>query len=180
MKPLTFPGFTKKYVAELSLASTTAIYPLTREAVSANPRLREPLLLYALANGREQVLLTAARHTPLYEPYQALLRRYDYAELLSALREQDPSLPPEYRKVWSSYVSVSQKGQRDRRVKAQLRINALRLQAEKGVSTYRICKDLGLNNSNVNYWLKNGDGEKISLNAARRILAYLQNGDTAA
>ena len=176
MRQLTFPGFTKQYVASLSRAGTTAIYPLTREAVTQNHRLREPLLLYALANGQEKVLMTAVRNTPLAEYYGGLLQKYDYDAMLSALRDQDPSLPQEYRKVWSSYLSVSQKGERDRRVKSLLRERILQVQQEKGVSTYRICRDLGLNNSNINCWLKHGCDEKVSLDTARRIAEFLSAG----
>ena len=73
MRQITFPGFTKQYVVSLSHAGTTAIYPLTREAAAQNHRLREPLLLYALANGQEKVLMTAARNTVLAEYYGNLL-----------------------------------------------------------------------------------------------------------
>ena len=177
MRQLTFPGFTKRYVASLSQTGTTAIYPLTREAASENPRLREPLLLYALSNGQEKVLMAAAKNTPLAEAYGSLLQKYDYASMLASLREQDRALPQEYRKVWTSYLSVSGKGERDRRVKALLREKILDAKREKGVSTYRICRDLGLNNSNVNYWLKNGSGDKVGLDAARRINDYLQSLD---
>ena len=177
MRQLTFPGFTKRYVASLSQTGTTAIYPLTREAASENPRLREPLLLYALSNGQEKVLMAAAKNTPLAEAYGNLLQKYDYASMLASLREQDRALPQEYRKVWTSYLSVSGKGERDRRVKALLREKILDAKREKGVSTYRICRDLGLNNSNVNYWLKNGSGDKVGLDAARRINDYLQSLD---
>ena len=177
MRQLTFPGFTKRYVASLSQTGTTAIYPLTREAASENPRLREPLLLYALSNGQEKVLMAAAKNTPLAEVYGSLLQKYDYASMLASLREQDRALPQEYRKVWTSYLSVSGKGERDRRVKALLREKILDAKREKGVSTYRICRDLGLNNSNVNYWLKNGSGDKVGLDAARRINDYLQSLD---
>ena len=175
MRQLSFPGFTKRYVASLSQAGTTAIYPLTREAASENPRLREPLLLYALSNGQEKVLMAAAKNTPLAEAYGSLLQKYDYASMLSSLREQDPTLPQEYRKVWSSYLSVSGKGDRDRRVKALLREKIMQAKQEKGVSTYRICQDIGLNNSNINSWLKNGSDDKVSLDTARRVYDYLQS-----
>ena len=158
MRQLTFPGFTKQYVASLSRAGTTAIYPLTREAVAQNYRLREPLLLYALANGQEKVLMTAVRNTPLAEYYGGLLQKYDYDAMISALRDQD------------------QKGERDRRVKSLLRERILQVQQEKGVSTYRICRDLGLNNSNINCWLKHGCDEKVSLDTARRIAEFLSAG----
>ena len=175
MRQITFPGFTKQYVVSLSHAGTTAIYTLTREAATQNLRLREPLLLYALANGQEKVLMTAARNTVLAEYYGNLLEKYNYDAMLSALRDQDPSLPQEYQKVWASYLSVSRKGERDQRVKGLLREKILQTQQEKRISTYRICRDLGLNNPNVNCWLKNGRDEKVSLDTARRIFDYLQS-----
>ena len=175
MRQLSFPGFTKRYVASLSQAGTTAIYPLTREAASENPRLREPLLLYALSNGQEKVLMAAAKNTPLAEAYGNLLQKYDYASMLSSLREQDPALPQEYLKVWSSYLSITGKGDRDRRVKALLRTKIMQVKQNKSVSTYRICRDLGLNNSNINCWLKNGNDDKVSLDTARRVYEYLQS-----
>ena len=175
MRKLTFPGFTKRYVASLSQTGTTAIYPLTQEAASENPRLREPLLLYALSNGQEKVLMAAAKNTPLAEAYGNLLQKYDYASMLSSLREQDPALPQDYHKVWSSYLSVTGKGDRDRRVKALLREKIIQSKQKKGISTYRICQDLGLNNSNINCWLKNGSDDKVSLETARRVYEYLQS-----
>lgn len=175
MRKLTFPGFTKRYVASLSLSGTTAIYPLTREAASVNPRLREPLLLYALSNGQEKVLMAAAKNTPLAEAYGNLLQKYDYASMLSSLREQNPALPHEYHKVWSSYLSVTEKCDRDQRVKALLREKIMQAKQKNDVSTYRICQDLGLNNSNINCWLKNGSDDKVSLETARRVYEYLQS-----
>ncbi len=77
--------------------------------------------------------------------------------------------------MWASYLSVSRKGERDRRVKGLLREKILQTQQEKRVSTYRICRDLGLNNPNVNCWLKNGRDEKVSLDTARKIFDYLQS-----
>lgn len=175
MRQLTFPGFTKRYVASLSRVGTTAIYPLTREASTYNPRLREPLLLYALSNGQEKVLMAAAKNTPLAESYRSLLQKYDYASMLSSLRELDPALPQEYLKIWSSYLSVIGKNDRDLRVKALLREKIMQAKQAKNVSTYRICQDLGLNNSNINCWLKNSSDDKVSLNTARRVYNYLQS-----
>ncbi len=119
--------------------------------------------------------MAAAKNTPLAEAYGSLLQKYDYASMLSSLREQDPTLPQEYRKVWSSYLSVSGKGDRDRRVKALLREKIKQAKQKKGVSTYRICQDIGLNNSNINSWLKNGCDDKVSLDTARRVYDYLQS-----
>ena len=51
MRQLTFSGFTKKYVEELSLSKTSAIYQLVREATTKNRRLKEPIYLYAASTG---------------------------------------------------------------------------------------------------------------------------------
>jgi len=48
-------------------------------------------------------------------------------------------------KVWNSFCTV-------KRLMAD-RITAI--QQEKGLSTFRMCKDLQINNANVNAWLKN-------------------------
>ncbi len=49
------------------------------------------------------------------------------------------------------------------------------MRKEKGVSNYQIYKTLGLNPGNVNDWLKNGAGEKISLTTARKAFTYVQS-----
>lgn len=47
MRQLTFTGFLKSYVKELSYSGTSAFRKLVAEAIEDNPRLKEPLLLYA-------------------------------------------------------------------------------------------------------------------------------------
>ena len=64
--------------------------------------------------------------------------------------------------------------ERDRRVKELMRKRIVALQNEKHVTTYRICKDLQLNNSNINAWLKKGNETKAALETARRILEYVE------
>lgn len=48
MRELTFRGFLAQYVKQLSAEKTNSLYKLAAEAGSSNPRLREPLLLYAV------------------------------------------------------------------------------------------------------------------------------------
>mgnify|MGYP007101856538 CR=1 FL=1 len=49
----------------------------------------------------------------------------------------------------------------------------VQVQKEKRCSNYRIYKDLDLNPGNINSWLKDGDGTKVSFHTAERILDYL-------
>lgn len=175
MRQLTFGGFTKRYVQQVSLAGTTAVYVLTREASTKNLRLREPLFLYAISNQCLNTLLTASRKTDLYENYRQLADTFSYAELLEALATKSSVLSERYHKVWDSFQSELAQSERDARVKKLIATRVRTLQKTTGISTYRLCKELGINNSNVNTWLKNDDVRQISLNNARRILDYLSN-----
>ena len=105
MRELTFTGFLKSYVRALSAAETNSLYKLTKEAADENPRLREPLLLYAKFTDNTDVLLRAAKKTALYSEYKNLANRYDKAGFEAALQNATSLLPEEYKKVWKSYLS---------------------------------------------------------------------------
>ena len=81
----------------------------------------------------------------------------------------------EYHKVWRSYQSRKNRGQADEHTKELMRQKVKRLQEKKGVTNYRIYTDLKLNPGNLNAWLKHGDGDKVSLETARKALRYLEN-----
>jgi len=174
MRQLTFPGFLDRYVRDLSTENTGALYSLAHETVNGNYRLKEPLFLYALATGREKTLLKAAKGSVLEKEYEQLRNQYSYPDLLKAFQMVPCNLPDGYQKVWKSYVSEATAYERDCRVKELMRKRIVALQNEKHVTTYRICKDLQLNNSNINAWLKNGNETKAALETARRILEYVE------
>ena len=174
MRQLTFPGFLDRYVRDLSNENEGALYPLVRETMNGNPRLKEPLFLYAMSTGREKTLMKAVRGTALEKEYAQMQRRYSYPDLLKAFQMVPCELPEGYQKVWRSYQSEAHSYERNSRVKELIRLRILALQNEKGISTYRICKELSINNSNVNTWLKNNEGRKISLDVAREILNYVE------
>ena len=56
MRKLTFEGFLKQYVADLSGVQTASIHKLA-DCSQDNPRLKEPLFLYALAFDKVDWLL---------------------------------------------------------------------------------------------------------------------------
>ncbi len=176
MRELTFKGFLADYVISLAEAEQGSIRVLTREAVG-NARLRAPLYLYAAVTGRTEMLLREAHGTALFDEYAELSRKFDVDGLLAALKEQSPDLPEEYLKVWRSYESVRDAHLRDDRMKALICQKVLRLQAEKSVSTYRVCKDLRLDNANINAWLKNNASGKVSLATAKSVLRYMESAD---
>jgi rhamnogalacturonyl hydrolase YesR len=174
VRELTFAGFLKQYVRSLSLYDTNGLYRLAAEAASHNPRLREPLFLYALFTGKEQVLLSATKTPELQREYAGLLERYARETMEQAMRENDFALPNGYAKVYRSYLSVKNGKQRDSYTKALMRNRIVRLQREKGISTYRVYTDLRLNHGNMNAFIKHGDCSKVSLEAARSAVSYLE------
>ena len=176
MRELTFKGFLSEYVMSLAQAERGSIRVLAREAVR-NVRLRAPLYLYAAVTGRTEMLLREARGATFFDEYTELSRKFDTDRLLAALKEQSAELPAEYLKVWRSYESVRDAHLRDDRMKALICQKVLRLQAEKSVSTYRVCKDLRLDNANVNAWLKNNACGKVSLATAKSVLRYMESAN---
>jgi hypothetical protein len=171
---MSFHGFLSRYVRSLSDEGRGGLYPLAREASGKTPRLREPLLLYALFSGKKDTLLKATRGLPIDEEYRMLLSCYDRETMEKALRNGDAALPREYRKIYRSYESVRNKAAADNHTKILIHARARRLQSEKQISNYRIYTDLGLNHGNLNAFLTNGDMTKVSLAVARRVLEYVE------
>lgn len=56
MRKLSFEGFLKRYVVELSGAQTTNVHKLA-DCLCENPRMKEPLFLYALTFDKVNLLL---------------------------------------------------------------------------------------------------------------------------
>ena len=174
MRELTFRGFLKQYVRSLSIANTCSLYKLAAEASSDNPRLREPLLLYALFSGKEKVLLTATKSTELRREYFEILERHGWQEMEQALRNNEPTLPEGYAKVYRSYKYAKNRNKNVAHTKSLIRDKIIRLQCEKNITNYRIYTDIRINHGNMNAFLKHGDCSKVSLETARKAIAYMQ------
>ena len=174
MRELTFEGFLRRYLRGLSNGGTLSLYKLAEEAAGSNPRLREPLLLYALFSDKTELLLKAVKDQCLKQEYLNLLNRYDKDKMQLALSTQSSELGTRYLKVWRSYVSQKNRLSTDDEMKLLMHRKIRSLQEEKQVSNYRLCKDLKLNPGNLNAYLKHRDSSKLSLNTSRRVLHYLE------
>ncbi len=174
MRELTFKGFLTQYVRSLSYQESNSLYKLAAEVEQNNVRLREPLLLYALYSQKQDVLLQATKEAALHEYYSFLLRQYDVDSMTQVLLEGADTLPEEYHKVWRSYQSKRNRSKADEHTKELMRQKVKRMQAQKGVTNYRIYTDLKLNHGNLNAWLKHGDGDKVSLETARKVVRYVE------
>ena len=175
MRELTFKGFLTQYVKQLSEQKTNSLYKLATEATSSNPRLREPLFLYAVYSQKQDLLLQAVKEPALHAEYHRLVSLYTPDTMTKLFEQASPTVPAEYHKVWRSYQSRKNRGQADDHTKELMRQKVKRLQERHGVTNYRIYTDLELNPGNLNAWLKYGDSDKVSLETARKTLRYVEN-----
>ena len=175
MRELTFKGFLTQYVKSLSESGKLGLYRLAEEAASKNPRLREPLFLYAVFSDKTDVLLRAVKNPKLHARYSGVLLMNDKTQIEALLIKESQQLLDGYLKVYRSYLSVKNKADNDTHTKTLMHKRATKLLSEKRVSHYRVYTDLKLNPGNVNTFLRNGDTSKIGLGTARRVIEYLEN-----
>ena len=173
MRRLTFQGFLESYVKYLAAEETV---DLTRLAslLPREPRLAEPLVLWAAVTGRGARLAELLGDKPLASEVRAVQQLAEKGRLEKTLSAAGPELRPEYAKAWRSYVSRRDAASRDARLKLEARQRVLALETEKGVSRYRMAKDLGLNPGNLNAFLVQADARRLSLDKALRLVRYLE------
>ena len=75
MRKLTFEGFLKQYVAELAGVQTASVHKLA-DCLNENPRLKEPLFLYALAYDKVDLLLRYTVTSAVSAEYEQLSNLY--------------------------------------------------------------------------------------------------------
>ena len=102
MRKLTFEGFLKQYVAELSGVQTASVHKLA-DRMAENPRLKEPLFLYALAFNKVELLLRYTANSTIAAEYEQLSNLYSLEQMLVLLEKQSSELSEGYLKVWRSY-----------------------------------------------------------------------------
>ena len=173
MRTLTLKGFLKSYIIHLSDTHTCSICKLVKE-LQTNPRLKEPLLLYAYFTKIPDRMIE--NNSDFYNEYQNLEKRLGKnREETSSLLKQIEALSETYQKLISSYLYEKSKTIHDNATKLLMREKILELKREKGISNYRIQKDLGINYGNMNDFLKHGTVNKLSLKNVRKILEYVKN-----
>ena len=171
MRALTFKGFLARYVKELSRENTLDIRLLAADAAAGGYRLRAPLVLYAVVSGKSTRLAEALGEfddSPALREMLAFLTAENVEELL-----RNDELPEEYQKVWNAYQVALKTPERDEALKDAIRKKVLAVQAKNHCTNYRIYTDLKLNPGNVNAWLKNGNGDKVSYRTAERIMEFV-------
>jgi len=174
MRQLTFRGYLDSYVRYLAGRDTRALSQLAALA-RTEPRLTEPLLLWAVKKGHAARLSKLlAGQSDLVCELKTLMALERGGRLESALAAEHPQLRPEYSKVWRSYVARRDAPARDAQLKLEARRRVLALEFVKGVTRYRMAKDLGLNPGNLHAFLAQVNPSKLSLDRALELVNYLE------
>jgi hypothetical protein len=173
VRRLTFKGFLESYVKYLGAEETLDLARLAA-MLPREPRLAEPLVLWAAVTGRGARLTELLGDSPLASEARTVQKLAEEGRLEETLSAAGPELRPEFGKAWRSYVARRDAATRDARLKLEARERVLALEKAKDVTRYRMAKDLGLNPGNLNAFLVQGDAGKLSLDKALRLVRYLE------
>ena len=165
-----------RYCQELTETETTSIKKLYAAVEENAPHAAEALLLYAYCTEKEQALLKMAAHSPLCREWADVLQTIACYGEEPASREECLSkaysyLPIRYQKALDSFYALDEQAANNRIVSGEMAQATAKLIAEKHLSKYQICHDLGLNEGNFYAWLR-GDAAKLSRATASKVWRY--------
>ncbi len=167
----TLKGFLKEYCRELSGLDTASLRRLV-VAAEDNARLVEPLFALAAVQGKAGYLARISEGRWFHDDYERLAKELGEHGSLEALLSSDDA-PARYASVLGAFRAQGDALAADRRINGLMRPRIVDALAEKGLTRYRLCKDLGLNPGNVYAYLA-GDDAKVSKETARRMLSYAE------
>lgn len=173
MRQLTLKGYLESYVPYLAGEDTLALARLARH-LPEEPRLVAPMLLWAAVSGRDDRLLKLLQSEDQRRELEVLMSLQSASLLEAALAEEDSRLRPEYAKTWRSFIARRDAAHRDADLKLEARRRVLELASAKGVSRYRMARDLGLNHGNLHAFLTQGKPNALSLKRAFDLVEYLE------
>ena len=164
MREQLFINFLQDYLQDISGLQTCNIHKLANE-MKKNYRIRDSLILYCALSGDNR---------------KKILNRFTnnkYKEVMSNLNENnflsDDYEEYEFRKIWNSYQNKIKIVEYDNYIKENARLTILKSMKEKGITNYRVYKDLNLNPGNINDYLTNNNLKKVSVATVKAIANYV-------
>ena len=173
MRRPSFRGWVTRELAYLSGENTLNLRRLAFLAQTTEPRLRERLVLYAIATARVERLKDYLYREDMIDELDKINEKLKKHDFDNPEGYDVANLPLRYQKALMSFKSAYQRIDARNSSKKLRWEKSVLLQKEKGVPTARIYQDLNLDPGNVNSYLKHGATEKLSLENATRILKYL-------
>lgn len=169
MRKLTFKGYLLSQLQELSGFNSTSLYAFSRLACN-NARMKNTLSLYLVMYTEPDLR-------------NKLLKKFEFLNLpcekLFGLNESnldsyfEADSLSEYSTVYNNFLYQRNRKEQEDKLKIMMYKRIIEVKEVKCVTNYRVYKQLKLNPGNVNAFLKNGHVSKISLDTARKILAFV-------
>ena len=162
MRELTFKGYLQQQLCELSGLNSKSLYKFAKLSENS-ARLRDVLCMFLnyYVDGKLKNQLC-----------KRFLYLNEICDRLNGVAVEDLFLS-EYRTIYENYLNKKNTRENENKLKSLIQKRIFEVQAEKGITNYRIYKSLNLNPGNVNSFLKNGDTGKVSLDTARKMLSYV-------
>ncbi len=167
----TLKGFLEEYCRELSGLNTTSLRKLVATA-EGNARLVEPLFALAAVQGKASYLARISESEWFHDDYEDLTRKLVKHGSLEALLSSDDA-PVRYAAVLEAFRAQGDALAANRRINGLMRPRIAEALIRRGITRYRMCRDLDLNPGNVYAYLA-GDDAKVSKETARRMLVYAE------
>lgn len=167
----TLKGFLEEYCRELSGLDTTSLRKLAATA-ETNARLVEPLFALAAVQGKTGYLVRISEGKWFHCDYKDIAGKLVEHGSLEALLSSD-DVPARYAAVLEAFRAQGDTLAANRRICGLMRPRITEALARRGITRYRLCKDLDLNPGNVYAYLA-GDDTKVSKETARRMMRYAE------
>lgn len=165
MRKLTFITFLERYIYDLTKDISLNIHKLLT-LHNDNHRIREVTILYAVFSNKKEILMKYLND----EKEKQLINKLSKKNYLDdAFDEYN------FKKIWNSYLNTVNRCKYNNDIKSKIRNKIVSLMKTKNITNYRVYKDLRLNQGNINDFLKNNSGEKVSLDTVKKIYNYVIN-----
>ena len=173
-RSLKFENFLLKYCQNLTgCNSTTSLLKFANE-LDENPRAEEPVLLYALQNKRDLNKFEKSLRPDLQEKFSELKLEFQKFNNLDEMFLYSDNLSVDFKKVYSAYKYRLQETSANNPTKSSYGDFFKYKLKESKLTSYHVCKELGLNLSNFTFFLK-GHNEKLSLENCEKVYDYLMD-----
>lgn len=167
----TLKGFLQRYCTELSGLRTGSLRRLC-QAARENPRLVEPLFLFAAEQGKADYIAQLSKDAWFHDDYCRLTEDISsYGSVMEYLNSG--KAPARYAAVLDAFKAQGDTLAADRRINGLIRPKIAAALKASGVTRYKLCMDLGLNPGNVYAYLA-GDNSKVAAKTAYRMLEYAE------
>ena len=173
-RSLKFENFLLKYCQNLTGCNNTTSLLKFANKLDENPRAEEPVLLYALQNKRGLNKFEKSLRPNLQEKFSELKLEFQKFTNLDEMFLYSDNLSVDFKKVYSAYKYHLQETSANNPMKnsyGEFFKNKLK---ELKLTSYHVCKELGLNLSNFTFFLK-GHNEKLSLEKCEKVYDYLMD-----